>query len=65
MPIHHRHLNIHEDDIVFVLAGSVDAFLAIICDLNDQSRSLQNLLCHLLVDFIILHQKHPGPGNCV
>ena len=44
-----------------MLQGSVDALLAIICHRNVKSRALQNLLRHLLVDFIILYQKHLSP----
>ena len=54
-------MNIHEDDIIFVLGGSVDAFPAIICNRNNQSRSLQNLPGHLLVDHIVFRHQHPDP----
>ena len=63
IPIHHRHLNIHEDQFIIILrpdSKKLDRLLPILCHIHDQTGFGQKLVRNLPVQLIVLHQHDPA-----
>ena len=56
--IHHRHLDIHQDQIIRRLAGHLDGDLSVFGHVHPHTDGLQHLACHFLIDIVVLYQKN-------
>ena len=56
--VHHRHLHVHQHQIVEMLADHLHGDFSVGGDGNRDSRFLQQFPGHLLIQLVVLHQQH-------
>ena len=56
--VHHRHLHVHQHQVVALVAELVERDLAVLCQVHQQARLVQQFARHLLVQRVVFHQQH-------
>lgn len=65
-PIHNRHTNVHQNQVVGaggLLFKLVDRLLAIGGQIDEKAFHFQNSLSNFGIQGVVLHQQHPTPGK--
>ena len=55
--IHHRHLDIHKNHIIWAFLDHIDCLLSVIGQADHQIGTFENFFGYLLVNFVIFHQQ--------
>jgi hypothetical protein len=58
LPVHHRHLHVHQHNVIRGLVQLVQSHLAVVRHIHHKPRIAQQLHSHDLVEFVVLHQQH-------
>ena len=63
LSVHHRHLHVHQHNVIRGLAQLVQSHLAVVRHIHHKPRIAQQLHSHDLVEFVVLHQQHACATN--
>ena len=58
-PVHHRHLAVHQHDVITVLSDRFHGFQAVLRHVNLIAENLKHLFAHISIHVIVVDQKNP------
>ena len=66
VPVHHRHLNIHQNEVVapaFVVLHTIDGNISVFHDVDRKTRVRQNRFGNFLIEDIVFDEQNPAAGK--
>ena len=59
-PVHHRHLHVHQHDVVIKGINLVQSNPAVLGQIDNEAGITEQFGCHVLVKIVVLHQQDTG-----